>query len=43
MVDVVGGRIGAKVVDASTAVPFLTTGAIRPIVTARRAGGAPGC
>lgn len=33
MVDVVAGLVGAKVVDASTAMPFVTSGAVRPIVT----------
>lgn len=31
--DLIAGRFGAKVVDASTAMPFITAGVIRPIVT----------
>ena len=33
MQDVIAGRIGVKVVDASTAAPFIAAGQIRPIVT----------
>ncbi len=33
MLDLVGGRFGVKVVDASTAQPFIQSGAVRPIVT----------
>lgn len=31
--DLIGGRFGIKVVDASTAMPFITAGTVRPIVT----------
>jgi tripartite-type tricarboxylate transporter receptor subunit TctC len=33
LVDLIAGRFGVKVVDASTAQPFVQSGAIRPIVT----------
>ena len=31
--DLIAGRFGVKVVDASTAMPFIASGAVRPIVT----------
>jgi tripartite-type tricarboxylate transporter receptor subunit TctC len=33
MQDLLAGRFGVKVVDASTAMPFITSGAIKPVVT----------
>lgn len=33
MQDVIAGRIGVKVVDASIAMPFITSGQVRPVVT----------
>lgn len=33
MQDVIAGRVGVKVVDASTAMPFIQSGDIRPVVT----------
>lgn len=33
MQDLIAGRFGVKVVDASTAMPFIASGAIKPVVT----------
>lgn len=43
MTDVIAGRVGVVVVDASTAMPFIASGDIRPIVTVStmRAPGLP--
>lgn len=43
MLDVIAGRVGIVVVDASTAAPFIKTGQLRPIVTVStvRAPGLP--
>jgi len=33
MQDLIGGRFGIKIVDASTAMPFITSGVVQPVVT----------